>query len=153
MTAIALLEALRARAEVILSGLWEENKNREWTRPAVYMLHLPDKELEKPRVPYVLVQFAGARDFLDEHRERACEIKARFVVAAYNPENPATSLGALEILERLRVGLLRFPLVADRFTLDEAAGIEREVYAADEPPYFFGALRAVYRAPAVDKEL
>jgi hypothetical protein len=73
------------------------------------------------------------------------------VVAAYNPENPSTSLGAVEILERLRVGLLRFPLIADRFTLKEDTGIEREVYTADAPPYFFGELRAAYAAPAIEQ--
>ena len=59
----------------------------------------------------------------------------------------------LNLMERLRIALLRKGVIGDQFQLDRSAGLECIIYPDDTAPYFAGEMSTVWRMPAVEREV
>lgn len=61
----------------------------------------------------------------------------------------------LNLMERLRISLLRDPLIHDggQFQLDLQTGLETMVYPDDTAPYFIGEMASTWIMPRIKREV
>ncbi len=59
----------------------------------------------------------------------------------------------LNLMERLRLHLLKKVVIGDQFELDKAAGVEALAYPDDTAPYYAGELVTTWKLPAVEREV
>ena len=59
----------------------------------------------------------------------------------------------LNLMERLRISLLRQIVIGDQFQLDLKAGLETLVYPDDTAPYYAGEMISTWKIPAIQREV
>ena len=59
----------------------------------------------------------------------------------------------LNLMERIRVALLRQVVIGEQFTLDLEAGLEVLGYPDDTAPYFVGEMISTWILPPVEREV
>ena len=143
MTRIILLERLRdftkeATADLIMPTRMQKGDTEQGYRPAdVYLTRLPDGTSATKKAPYVLHQIITGMDQQPQGQR-------------------VTSSGGLMLLnlmERIRVALLRQVVIGEQFTLDLEAGLEVLVYPDDTAPYFVGEMISTWILPPVEREV
>ena len=59
----------------------------------------------------------------------------------------------LNLMERLRIRLLRQVVIGRRYRLDLEAGLETFIYPDDTAPYFGGEMTSTWHVPGVEREV
>ena len=59
----------------------------------------------------------------------------------------------LNLMERLRIYLLKQVVIGGQFQLDLKAGLESLVYPDDTAPYYAGEMLSTWILPAVEREV
>jgi hypothetical protein len=161
MTALDLLDTLAEfvkehTKDIILEtrGAETDDDRREpdGQRPAfVYKMRLPDENAVLDNVPYILLQWLNGEDTQDEGKYPNSTCKIRVVVVTYSPDYGKGKIDVLNILERLRVSLLKEQIIGSMFQL--AMPLERVVYPDDQAPYFDGEMMTNWLLPTVGREI
>ena len=151
MTKVILLERLRdftkeATADLIMATAMQEGDAEQKHRAAdVYLMRLPDSKAAKKKAPYILHQIiTGA----DKHPSGERDI---FCVDAEDEQEGGLML--LNLMERVRIGLLRKVVIGNQFTLDKEVGLESLVYPDDMAPYFAGEMVSTWKLPTIEREV
>jgi hypothetical protein len=71
----------------------------------------------------------------------------------YHPDEEEGALLLLNLMERLRIRLLKDVVIAGQFELDLEAGLETLIYPDDTAPYYAGELLSTWKLPAVEREV
>ena len=79
--------------------------------------------------------------------------KVRSICCVYNDDEQEGGLMLLNLMERIRVALLRQVVIGEQFTLDLEAGLEVLVYPDDTAPYFVGEMISTWILPPVEREV
>lgn len=159
MTRITLLERLRdltkdVTADLIMPTRLQKGDTEQGFRPAaVYLMRLPDGTSATKRAPYVLHQLITGKDQQTQGQRVASSAKVRSICCVYNDDEQEGGLMLLNLMERLRVSLLRQVVIGEQFTLDLEAGLESLVYPDDTAPYFVGEMISTWKLPAVEREV
>lgn len=77
----------------------------------------------------------------------------RSIFAVYNDDEQEGGLMLLNLMERLRIRLLREVVIGRRFQLDLEAGLETFIYPDDTAPYYAGEMTTTWRVPGVEREV
>ena len=77
----------------------------------------------------------------------------RSVFAVYHENNREGQLALLELMERLRIGLLRRGVLEKQFKLEYEAGLEYLIYPENIPPFYAGEMVSVWELPPVEREV
>lgn len=123
-------------------------------RPAsVYLMRLPDGTAATKKAPYIIHQVISGIDQqpLGEHVASSATVRSIFCV--YSDDEQAGALLLLNLMERLRIALLRQVVIGNQFTLDLSAGLEIMIYPDDTAPYYAGEMSSVWIMPAVKREV
>lgn len=157
MTPLELLDALKAFIEketkdIILPVRVDRKSGKAKERAAeVHKMRLPDKDGETARIPYVLLQFIKNTDNQEEgqHPESVCMV--RIVAATYSEDGEEGALCVLNLLDRIRIALLRDGVIAERFMLKPP--LEMIVYPDSTPPYYLGEMMSEWKMPIIESEV
>ena len=79
--------------------------------------------------------------------------KVRSICCVYNDDEQEGGLMLLNLMERLRIAMLRQVVIGGQFTLDLEAGLETIVYPDDTAPYFVGEMISTWMLPPVEREV
>ena len=79
--------------------------------------------------------------------------KVRSICCVYNDDEQEGGLMLLNLMERLRIAMLRQVVIGGQFTLDLEAGLETIVYPDDTAPYFVGEMISTWKLPPVEREV
>lgn len=159
MTRITLLERLRdftkeATAELIMPTRMQKGDTEQKYRPAdVYLMRLPDGTSATKKAPYVLHQLITGKDQQPSGKFIESTAQVRSICCVYNDDEQEGGLMLLNLMERLRVALLKQVVIGNQFTLDLDAGLEVLIYPDDTAPYFVGEMVSVWKLPAVEREV
>ena len=77
----------------------------------------------------------------------------RSIFAVYNDDEQEGGLMLLNLMERMRIALLKQVVIGNQFTLDLDAGLETMAYPDDTAPYFVGEMLSTWKLPAVEREV
>ena len=59
----------------------------------------------------------------------------------------------VNLMERLRIAILKQVIIGRRFQLDLKAGVETLIYPDDTAPYYAGEMITTWILPAVEREV
>lgn len=159
MTRIILLERLRdftkeATADLIMPTRIQKGDTEQGYRPAdVYLMRLPDGNSATKKAPYVLHQIITGMDQQPQGQRVTSSAKVRSICCVYNDDEQEGGLMLLNLMDRIRVALLRQVVIGEQFTLDLEAGLEVLVYPDDTAPYFVGEMISTWILPPVEREV
>lgn len=159
MTRITLLERLRdftkeATAELMMPMRMQKGDAEQKYRPAdVYLMRLPDGTSATKKAPYVLHQLITGKDQQPSGNRIESTAHIRSICCVYNDDEQEGGLMLLNLMERLRVALLKQVVIGNQFTLDLDAGLEVLIYPDDTAPYFVGEMISVWKLPTVEREV
>lgn len=159
MTRIILLKRLLAfteevTADLIMPTRLQKGDTEQIFRPAkVYLMRLPDGTSATKKAPYVLHQVITGMDQQPQGQRVTSSAKVRSICCVYNDDEQEGGLMLLNLMERLRIAMLRQVVIGGQFTLDLEAGLETLVYPDDTAPYFVGEMISTWKLPPVEREV
>lgn len=153
MTAVILLEKLKAFTEeatkdLIMPTKTQNDDNEPIFRSAeVHKMRLPDSRSAKKKAPYIIHQVITGKD------TTTSSVVVRSIFCVYNEREDEGGLMLLNLMERLRISLLKAGTVGEQFTLDINAGMERMIYPDDTAPFYAGEMISTWKMPRVEREV
>lgn len=123
-------------------------------RPAeVHLMRLPDSEAAKKKTPYIIHQIITGKDVQKPGEQAACTTEIRSIFCVYCPDEEEGGMLLLNLMERLRIALLRQAVLDQRYQLDLEAGLEIILYPDDSAPYYAGEMASRWRLPGIEREV
>ena len=123
-------------------------------RPAeVHLMRLPDSEAAKKKAPYSIHQIISGEDAENPGEQAACTTEIRSIFCVYCPDEEEGGMLLLNLMERLRIALLRQAVLDQRYQLDLEAGLEIILYPDDSAPYYAGEMASRWRLPGIEREV
>ena len=158
---VILLEQLKAftleatKDLIMPTKIQKEGEKQKYRAADVYLMQLPDGSAAKKKVPYIIHQAITGRDSQAPGERETGSATVRTIFAVYNDDGQEGGLMLLNLMERLRIALLRKVVIGGQFQLDLEAGIESFIYPATDEvaPYYAGEMSSVWRMPAVEREV
>lgn len=160
MTRLNLLEVLKeetnaAVGQLIMPTKPQKGDTAEKKRVAeVFLMRLPDGNSAQKVAPYIIHQLITSKDVQKqgEHPESSTVVRSIFCVYCDNEQEGGLML--LNLMERLRIHLLRKLTIGDgAFQLDREQGIETICYPDDTAPFFAGEMISNWSIPAIEPEV
>jgi len=155
MTSVGLLEAIKAFSGEVLKDLImpvrpsEEVEEPEPRAASVYTGHLPELGSIERKAPCVLHQVVTRKDIqLPGQPFPSSAAVVRSALCVYNEDEEEGGLMLLNLMERLRISLLRKVVLNRQFKLDLQAGLETLTYdSVGRPthPYYLGEMISVWK--------
>lgn len=159
MNRIMLLEELKAVTETAVKDLimpvkiQSADEQQQYRAAEVYLMRLPDGSAAKKKAPYIIHQAITSKDIqLPGKREYGVAV-VRSIFAVYSDDEQEGGLMLLNLMERLRISLLRQVVIGNRYQLDLSAGLETVIYPDDTAPYYAGEMSSTWRIPGVEREV
>ncbi len=156
---VDLLNALKGFTENAVSDLimpvrFQKGDEEEGSRAAkVYLMRLPDSAAATKKAPYVLHQIITTKDEQPSGQTVRATAVVRSICCVYNSDEQEGGLMLLNLMERIRIALLRTTIIGKRYQLDLKAGMERLIYPDDTAPYFIGEMVTNWTLPTVEREV
>ena len=156
MNRITLLECLRdetlsATRDLIMPVATQKGDKGPESRAAE--VYLTRSSAAKKKAPYVLHQVITGKDVQPSGQRATSEATIRTIFCVYNSDEQEGGLMLLNLMERLRIHLLKKGVIGKQFTLDLQAGMEALVYPEDTAPYYAGEMMSTWTLPAVEREV
>lgn len=160
MTRTALLEQLKAFTEKVTADLVMPTKvqsadEAQNYRPAdVYLMRLPDGSSATKKAPYIIHQLLTSKDQQPSGERVQSSASVRSIFVVYNDDEQEGGLMLLNLMERLRIELLRTGVLDNRFSLDLSEGLEYMVYPdTDTAPFYAGEMSSTWKLIPVQREV
>ena len=159
MTKNVLLDRLKDFTEAATKGvicpvrLQKGDTEQTYRAAAVYKMRLPDGTQATKKAPFILHQVITGRDIQPEGEPCEGSAVVRSVFAVYHDDEQEGALLLLELMETLRVALLKQVVIGAQFELDLQAGLEMLTYPENTAPYFAGEIVSTWKLPAVKREV
>ena len=123
MTAIELLFQLKLFTEDAVSELLlpvrmqKDDDEPPPPRPAdVYLMRLPDSKAATKKAPYIIHQVITGSDSQQEGERERGIAAVRTIFCVYSEDEQAGGMLLLNLMERLRIALLRQVVIGDQFS-------------------------------------
>lgn len=159
MTKVILLERLRdftlaATSEIIMPTMRQKGDSGQKYRAAeVCLMRLPDSTSFKSKSPYILHQVITGKDVQPSGSLPESSVAIRSIFCVYNDNEEEGGLMLLNLMETLRVELMRQVVIGRQFELNLEAGIETLVYPEDTAPFYAGEMITTWKLPTVEREV
>jgi hypothetical protein len=159
MTRIILLERLREETREAVKDLilpvkpQKEAPEPPPRAPAVHLMRLPDSTAAESKAPYVLHQLITGKDSQDDGKDSETFSVVRSICVVYATQEEEGALNLLNLMERLRLHLLKKIVIGNRFVLDLTEGLEMLVYPEDTAPFFRGEMVSVWKTNGIEREV
>ena len=160
MSKVILLKELKAftldvtRDLIFPVAQQKEDKEPPKDRPAaVYRTRLPDSRAAKKKAPYVLHQVITGKDAQSAGQAATSRVTIRTIFCVYHKDEEEGGLALLNLMERLRIGMLEDQIIGKQFRLDLEAGLESLVYPEDTAPYYAGEMISVWKLPIIERKV
>ncbi len=158
MTRVELLNDLKKLCEDALknyklpTAVQEGDRERVIKSPDVYLMRLPNAESWKKKVPYVIVQFTDGSDKQESGDQPESTAFIRFFITVYDEDESHGALSLVNVMDTLRLALLKPAIIGKQFFLSLSEGLESGVYDYIDPPYYSGEITGKFILPPVEKE-
>lgn len=159
MTKVELLEKLKEFTEETVKDLMlktapqKDDKGKEYRAAEVFRARLPDSSAAKKKAPYILHQIVTSKDIFPPGKRSESVAVVRTIFCVYDSDEQEGGLALLNLMERLRIALLRQQVIGKQFKLDLEIGLESLVYPEPSAPYYLGETLSVWKLPVVEREV
>lgn len=159
MNRITLLEQFKKHTQesvndIIMPVRIQKGDTEQTSRSAeVHLMRLPDSNAAQKKSPYIIHQLITGKDIQIQGEDESASAVIRSIFSVYNDNEEEGALMLVNLMERLRISLLRQVIIGDQFQLDLEAGLETMVYPDDTAPYYAGEMISTWILPAVKREV
>ena len=160
MTKVELLRQLKlftedAVGELLLPvRMQKDDAEQPAPRPAtVYLMRLPDSTAAAKKAPYIIHQAITGSDTQTEGQRIQCVTAVRSIFCVYSDDEQAGGMLLLDLMECVRIALLRQVVIGCQFELDLQNSFEQLIYPDDTAPYYAGEMMSNWKMPAVEREV
>lgn len=159
MNKVIFLHTLKAFTEDTVNDLLlpvsvqRESEIPGLRQAAVHLMRLPDGKSAAKKAPYILHQLITGADEQIAGSLATASCTVRTIFCVYCEDEEVGALHLLNLMERLRIALLKKRILGNQFTLDLAQKMETLVYTDDIAPYFAGEMVSHWHMPAVQQEV
>ena len=159
MNRVILLHRLKdftldATKDLLMPVKIQSDKDTQTERTAeIHLMRLPDSKAAHKKAPYVLHQFITGADQQTPGSRGTSTATVRSIFCVYSDNEEEGGMILLNLMERLRIALLRQRVIGDQFALDLEAKLETLCYPDDTAPYFAGEMVSVWKLPTVEREV
>lgn len=160
MTRLILLDHLKEFTETALGDILlpvmpqrEDGAPPPDRRTAVYRMRLVKSSAAKRAAPYIIHQIITGKDIQPAGERESAAASVRSIFCVYNDNEEEGALSLLNLMERLRIALLRQVVIGEQFQLDLEAGLELLVYPDETAPFYAGEMMSTWKLPAVEREV
>ena len=156
---IGLLEALKQFtvqevSELLLPVHIQKPGEEQIFRPAdVYLMRLPDAKSAKKKAPYIIHQLITAKDQQQPGQHPTSTVQVRSIFCVYNEDGQEGGLMLLNLMERVRIPLIRQTVIEKRYKLLLDPSMEAIAYPEDSAPYYAGEMVSIWKIPAIEREV
>jgi len=117
----------------------------------VYLMRLPDSKADKKKAPYILHQAVTSKDIQPSGQREGGRTVVRSVFCVYEDNEQEGALTLLNLMERLRVALLKQGVIGKQFQLDLEDGLETLIYPDETAPYYLGEMISTWIMPGIKR--
>ena len=159
MTIVALLESLKRFCKKTVktldlpTSIQKGDTEQEHRAPEVFKMRLPDSSAAKKVAPYILIQFVNGIDQQQSADHAQSSAVVRFIFCVYDKNVEEGAMMLLNVMETVRIKLLKETVIDDLFKLDREAGLESLVYPENTAPYYAGELVGTFQLPPIEREV
>lgn len=159
MNKVILLEKLsefteRATKDIIMPTMPTKESPGPYSRAAeVHKMRLPDSSAAKKKAPYIIHQVITGKDAQPSGQREEAQAVVRSIFSVYNEDEQEGALMLLNLMERLRIELLKSVVIGKQFTLDLEVGIEILIVPDDTAPFYSGEMVSTWKLPNVEREV
>lgn len=131
----------------------KESPEQQYRAAEVFMMRLTDSREAKKKAPYIIHQVITGKDNQPAGEKPQAQAVIRSIFCVYNDDEQEGGLMLLNLMERLRIELLKRITIGRQFTLDRDAGIEILIYPDDTRPFYAGEMVSTWNLPDVEREV
>lgn len=159
MTKVLLLEELQKFCKNTVKGFklptatQKGDTELKCRPPEVYKMRLPNSSAAKKVVPYIILQLVTSKDEQKEGQPSDSVVLVRMIFNVYNEDEQEGALSLLNVMEAVRIELLKKTVIGEKFYLDREEGVETLIYPDDTAPYFIGEMMTTWHLPPVEQEV
>lgn len=160
MNRVLLLDALceymsdKTKDLIMPTRIQSEDEEQGYRVASVFKMRLPDSKAAYKKAPYILNQVITGEDRWMSGNEASSATQIRSIFCTYCSDEQEGSLLLLNLMERVRINLLKDIIVGGQFELDLTdAKLESLVYPDDTAPYYLGEMISTWKMPAVKREV
>lgn len=159
MTATILLKELKTFTEAHTGDLIlpvRDDETGVGRAAEICLMRLPEggkdtKASSVKKAPYILLQFINGADAQQAGADPEADCVVRMVICVYCADSSEGSMHVLNIIDRLRIALLKQRVIGSQFTLK--LPLEYLVYPDDTAPYFMGEMVTTWEMPTIEREV
>ncbi len=161
MDTVTFLDALKdftleQTKDLVMPTQHQKGESEQQYRTAnVYRQALPNGKTATKYAPYVLHKKVTGADTIGYRRKNRSLVTVRSIFCVYNEDAEEGSLMLLNLMERMRIAFLKYPLLDNRYRLytgDDDGQIDSVIYQEDIQPYYAGEIVTVWEIPSVQEE-
>ena len=161
MTKVILLEELKkftlenTKDIVMPVEPQEEDEERPVPRPAqVFSMNLPDGASYQREAPYILHQIINSKDAHPPGQIQPIGTAIiRSVFCVYHEDGQEGGLLLLNLMERMRIALMKQVVIGGQFTLDLREGLDALFYTEKTAPFYGGEMIPQWKMKSIGREL
>ncbi|MDF2984887.1 MAG: hypothetical protein K0R50_397 [Eubacterium sp.] len=158
MNRITLLEQFKlftkeSTGDIIMPVKLQKGDIEQTYRNAdVYLMRLKDSNSAQKKAPYIIHQLITGKDIQPQGQNISASAIIRSIFCVFNDNEEEGALMLINLMERLRIELLKQVVIGKQFQLDLEAGLESLVYPDDTAPYYCGEMISTWKIPVVRME-
>lgn len=162
MNKVILLDRLAEFTEEAIKNIrlpvsvQSEDEYEKLRAAKVYKMRLPDGPSARKKAPYIVHSVLTGYDEQTEGSFGYSQATIRSVFCVYCPDEQEGSLNLLNLMERLRIELLKVRVIGNQFELDlKKSKLETLIYpdSTETAPYYLGEMISSWRLPAIEREI
>lgn len=134
-------------------SLQKGDTEQKYRSANVHLMRLPDGRAATKFAPYVLHTVLTGEDLQQPGQRISSSVTVRTIFCIYSENEEEGGLALLNLVERVRIGFLKYPILAKQYRLDLSKKLETLVYPDDTAPYYAGEMISVWQLPAVQEEV
>lgn len=158
MTRSDLLRCLCAFLEdatkdlIMPTALQKGDTEQGYRAAAIHQMRLPNGADTAKLTPYILVRVIHGDDVQKEGTDLESTAVIRMTFTVYCKDEPEGELMLLNLMERVRIALLKKVVIGDLYTLDLSDGLSCDVYDGIKAPYYAGEMVTTWQLPPIERE-
>ncbi len=168
MTKVMLLERLKAFTEERTCDLLlpvqpsDEDEHPAPRAAKIYVPRLPELRDYESKAPFITHEILTGKDGIEMGERSLRYLRSMTTVrtcfCVYNEDEQEGSMALLNLMERVRVGLLEEIWLGKQFELDVDAGLGSWVYPEDPyqqstEPFYKGEMVSVWKLPPIERKV
>lgn len=126
---------------------------QKFRAPEIHKMRLPNSNDAKKKTPYIIVQYVTGKDFQKQAQQSQSVAIVRLIFAVYSDNEQEGAISLLNVMETVRIALMKKVVIGRCFKIDTEDGVESIVYPEDTAPYYAGEMMFSVLVPPTEREV